>query len=56
MDFSVFLRMWVKTLVKNISKNLSGKYSQKLLDYDKKSATDSFQKEQFKYQQSQLMI
>ena len=42
MDFSVFLRMWVKTLVKNISKNLSGKYSQKLLDYDKKSATDSF--------------
>ena len=27
---------------KNVSKHLSGKYSQKLLDHDKQSATDAF--------------
>ena len=27
---------------KNISRNLSGKYSQKLLDHAKQSATDAF--------------
>ena len=30
-----------KTIAKNISKNLSGKYSQKFLDHDKQSATDA---------------
>ena len=28
-------------MIKNISKNVSGKYSQKLLDHAKKSATDA---------------
>ena len=41
MDFCYFLKIWVKTLVKNISKILSGKHSQKLLEYAK-SATDAF--------------
>ena len=43
----------------NISKNLSGKYNQKLLDHAKKSATDALkllQKESFKKQQKQLVI
>ena len=31
-----------KNIGKNISKNLGGKYSQKLLDHAKQSATDSF--------------
>ena len=31
-----------KNIVKNISKNLSGKYNQKLLDHAKQSATDTF--------------
>ena len=39
----------------NISKNLSGKYSQKLLDHAKKFAADA-QKESFKKQQKQLVI
>ena len=30
-----------KSILKNINKNLSGKYSQKLLDHTKKSATDA---------------
>ena len=33
----------VKKIGKNISKNLNGKYSQKLLDHTKQSATDAFQ-------------
>ena len=44
---------------KNISKSLSGKYSQKLLGHAIKSATDAFkflQKESFKKQQKQLML
>ena len=39
MDFYLFLKIWVKILTKNISKNVSGKYGtgmltlgQKLLD------------------------
>ena len=31
-----------KNIGKNISKNLSGKYSQNLLDHARKSATDAF--------------
>ena len=31
-----------KNLGKNITKNVSGKYSQKLLDHAKQSATDAF--------------
>ena len=31
-----------KNFGKKINKNLSGKYSQKLLDHAKKSATDAF--------------
>ena len=33
--------MWVKNVVLSVSKNLSGKYSQKLLDHAKQSATDA---------------
>ena len=35
-DFSLLLKIWVKT-----SKNVSSKYSQKLLDHAKRSATDA---------------
>ena len=40
-------RLWIfvfcqKYIGKNISRNLSGKYSQKLLDHAKQSATDAF--------------
>ena len=31
-----------KNIVENITKNLSGKYSQKHFDYAKQSATDAF--------------
>ena len=50
------------SFAKNIGKNISSKYSQKLLDSAKKSATDAIetekllQKEQFKKQQKQLQI
>ena len=37
-----FAKKMGKIIVKNISKNLSGKYSQKLLDYAKQSAIDAF--------------
>ena len=37
MDFCLLLKIWAKT----ISKNLSSKHSQKLLDHAKKSATDA---------------
>ena len=36
-----FTKTTSKKIVKNISKNLSTKYSQKLLDHAKKSATDA---------------
>ena len=47
------------SFAKNVGKMLSNKYSQKLLDSAKKSATDAiklFQKEQFKKQLKQLVI
>ena len=40
MDFCLLLRRWVEILVKNISKNLSSKYSQKLISHAKQSAID----------------
>ena len=46
-------------VAKNMGKNLSNKYGQKLLDRAKKSTTDvikQLQKEQFKKQQKQLVI
>ena len=48
-----------KKIGKNITKNLSGKHSQKLLDHAKKLLhvhIKLFQKEQFKKQQIQLVI
>ena len=39
--FLSFAKNMGKTIVKNISKSLSGKYSQKLLDHAKTSATDA---------------
>ena len=39
--FLSFAKNMGKNIVKKISKNLSGKYSQKLLDHAKVSATDS---------------
>ena len=46
------------SFAKNIDKNVSGKYRQKLFDSAKKSTTDAklLQKEQFKKQQKQLVI
>ena len=41
MDFCLLLELQEKMLVK-YSENLSGKYSQKLFEYVKKSATDTF--------------
>ena len=40
-DFYILLKTWVKILVKE-KKNLSSKYSQKLLDHAKQSTTDAF--------------
>ena len=40
MRFCLLLKLWTKALVKNIS--LSGKYSQKVIDHVKQSATDVF--------------
>ena len=42
MDFCFLLRLWGKNIGKNISGNLLSKYSQKLLDNAKQSATDAF--------------
>ena len=47
------------SFAENMGKNLSNKYSQKLLDKAKKYTTDAIkllQKEQFKKQQKQQMI
>ena len=41
---------------KNISKTLSGKYSQKRLEYARKMRLKLLQKEQFRKQQKQLVI
>ena len=37
-----FAKNMSRIIVKNVSKNLSGKYSQKILDLAKKSVTDAF--------------
>ena len=42
MDFYLLLKNMGKKFCKNIIKDLSGKYSQKLLQHSKKSATDPF--------------
>ena len=42
MDFCLLLKVSVK-IGKNISKSLSSKYNQKLLDHAKKSATDALE-------------
>ena len=39
-DFFLLLKIWAKIL-QNLSKNLGGKYSQKLLDQTKQSAADA---------------
>ena len=39
--FLSFAKYMVKSIGKNVSKNVSGKYIQKLLDYAKKSAADA---------------
>ena len=54
-DFCLLLKIWAKNIDKNISRNLSSKYDQKLLDHVKKSAK-VLQKESFKKQQKQLAI
>ena len=41
-DFYLLLKIWITVLVKNIGKNLRGKYSHTLLDYVKQSAADAF--------------
>ena len=41
MDFLSFAKTMGKNIDKNISKNLNVKYSQKLLDHVKQSATDA---------------
>ena len=40
MEFCLLLKICVKKISKNISTSLNGKYSQNLLDYAKKSATE----------------
>ena len=42
-DLCLLLKIWVENISKNISKILSSKYSHKLLDHAKKSATDALQ-------------
>ena len=37
-----FVKSIGRNIGKNVGKHLSGKYSQKLLDHDKQSATDAF--------------
>ena len=41
MDFCLLLKLWTKLLLKKTSKRLSGKYSKKLLDHVKQSATNA---------------
>ena len=42
MIFCLLLKIWVKNIGKNISKNLRGKYSKKLLDHARQFATVAF--------------
>ena len=39
--FFFLLKIWVTILVKDISKNVSGKYSPKCFDHAKQAATDA---------------
>ena len=41
MDFCLLLKTRVSNIGKNVRKNLSDRYSQKLLDHAKRSATDA---------------
>ena len=57
--FFSFAKNMGKDFGKNVSKSLSGKYNQKLLDYAEKSATDALkllQKKQFSKRQEQQVI
>ena len=42
MGFYLLLIIWVRNIGKNVSRNLSSKYSQKTLDYAKQFITDVF--------------
>ena len=42
MYFCLLLEIWEKNIGKNICKNLSKKYNQKLLDHAEQCATDAF--------------
>ena len=57
--FLSFARNMWKNIGKSISKNVSSKYRQRLLDHAKQSATDALKadsKKQFNKQQKQLVI
>ena len=41
MDFCLFLEIWEKNIVENISKNVSSKYSQKRFDHDTQCPVDA---------------
>ena len=59
MEFYILLKICTKILVEIISKNVSGRYSQKLLDHVKQSAIDTLKtasKKQIRKPQKQLMI
>ena len=60
MDFLSFGNTMRKDIGQNISKNLNGKYTQKLLDHAKQSTADSLKtaskKKQFKKQQKRMVI
>ena len=42
MGFYLLLIIWVRNISKNVSRNLSSKYSQKSLDHAKQFITDVF--------------
>ena len=44
MDLCLLLKKMHRNICQNMSKNLSSKYSEKLIDYAKQSATDCFKK------------
>ena len=43
MNFCILIEIWGEKIDKNISKTLSSKYSQNLLDHAKQSATDALE-------------
>ena len=54
-----FAKNMVRSIGKNISKNLNNMYSQKLLDHTKESATDVFKtalKREIQKQQKEVVI